>query len=717
VKGRWLLGMVLGGGLACAQTPARPPSLAPTWREQIAPIVYRNCTGCHHAGGSGPFALSSYAAAKRWGGVMKDVTQSRYMPPWLPAEGFGHFAEVRRLKDADVAAIKAWVLAGMPEGTGREPVAPVYSAGWQMGTPDLVLEMPEAVAVPASGVDLFENFVLPVSLTRTRWVRAMEIQPVGSAAGSAQVVHHANVIVDRTASVRRANPESWQRGVPGMDILVDSGDEFDPDSHFLFWKPDSTALVEPAGMPWRLDPGNDLVLNMHLKPTGKPESVRARIGLYFTDKPATERPMLLQLENDAALDIPAGDANFVIADELKLPVAVKLLGIYPHAHYLGKRLEGWAILPDGARRELILIRDWDIDRQSVYRLAEPLLLPAGSVLHMRYTYDNSAANARNPSTPPVRVKAGNRAVDEMGHLWVQVLPVGGVQALPVGGVQVLPAGGVQGQATSGDPRVALERAWMENRLRKSPKDAIAMYNLAALDAQAGDFAAATALYQRLLERAPDDARTRTSLGSAMVSEGNWDGGRVEFQRAIAADAMYTDAVFDLASVDLQHGMEREAVSLFQGLLRVHPQDRGAMIGLAQVSLAGNDNKAAEGWLLRAIALQDDAEGEQMLAVAYAGEGAMPEALQHLQRWAQLVPQSVESHRALAQVYGQMDRGDEAVREQKLVVTMEPKNADDWNDLGVMEAGVGDKLSARRAFERALELAPGHAAAKANLAKL
>ena len=155
-----------------------------------------------------------------------------------------------------------------------------------------------------------------------------------------------------------------------MDLLVDSGDRFDPDSHFLFWKPDSTALVEPEGMPWRLDPGNDLVLNMHLKPTGKPETVQARIALYFTPKPATEQPMLLQLEADGKLDIPAGDANFVVEDHLKLPVAVEVLGIYPHAHYLGKRMEAWVTLPDGERRTLILIKDWDIDRQSVVPAGE-----------------------------------------------------------------------------------------------------------------------------------------------------------------------------------------------------------------------------------------------------------------------------------------------------------------------------------------------------------
>ncbi len=241
-----------------------------------------------------------------------------------------------------------------------------------------------------------------------------------------------------------------------MDINVDSGDSFDPDSHFLFWKPDSTALVEAPGTPWRLDPGNDLVLNLHLKPSGKPETTRVRMGLYFTPTPAAQQPMLLQLEHDSALDIPPGDASFPVEDSLTLPVPVDVLGVYPHAHYLAKRMEAWAALPNGARRDFILIPDWDIDRQSVYRLAQPLSLPAGAVPHMRYIYDNSANNIHNPHTPPIRVRAGNRSEDEMAHLWVQVLP------LPGKGMSETQA------------QEQLERAWMTARLEKSPADTLAL---------------------------------------------------------------------------------------------------------------------------------------------------------------------------------------------------------------------------------------------------
>ena len=433
-----------------------------TYSRQIAPILYKNCSGCHHTGGSGPFPLTTYVEAKRWASTIETVTQSHYMPPWLPEPGHGNFADSRRMSTDEIALIREWATSGAPEGNPAEaPPPPSYKSDWQLGPPDLILEVGSGVdspmQVPASGTDLFRNFILPFPLKESKWVRAMEIKP-----GPPRVVHHANLILDRAETLRRTHPHDWQQGIPGMDVVVDAGEGFDPDGHFLDWKPDSSALVEPPGMAWRLDPGNDLVLNMHLKPTGKVETIRARIGLYFTPEAPTRLPILVQLEHDAALNIPAGDANFIVEDKLTLPVAVDVLAIYPHAHYLGKRLEGWAIFPDGTRTDLILIPNWDIDRQSIYRFAAPVPLPAGSTIHMRYSYDNSAANPHNPNSPPIRVTNGNRSVDEMGHLWLQLLP------RPVEGEKQ-------------DLREPILRAWMQDVLEKSSTDPTALFNLASID--------------------------------------------------------------------------------------------------------------------------------------------------------------------------------------------------------------------------------------------
>jgi Flp pilus assembly protein TadD len=485
------------------------------------------------------------------------------MPPWLPAPGHGDFADSRRMSDDEIALLHRWVTSGMPEGDPAEaPLQPTYQSDWQLGPPDLILEVDSPMQVPASGTDLFRNFILPFPLQQSKWVRAMEIKP-----GSPRVVHHANLILDRSGSLRRGHPNDWKQGIPGMDVVVDAGEGFDPDGYFLDWKPDSSALVEPPGMAWRLDPGNDLILNMHLKPTGKMETVRARIGLYFTPDAPTKSPILVQLQHDAALNIPPGDANFVVEDKLTLPEAVDVLAIYPHAHYLGKRLEGWAELPDGSRKDLILIPNWDIDRQSIYRYASPVPLPAGTVLHMRYTYDNSAANPHNPNSPPIRVTAGNRSEDEMGHLWLQLLP-----------------DAATGQ--TGDPRAPILRAWMENVLEKSPEDPTALFNLASLDmGQAkspAEFATAATLYKQALRSRPNDARMRTALAVALLQSGDAEAARGELLAALAAEPAYADALYNLALIEASTNQLPEAIKHLQSTVTVEPANADAHRGLVAI---------------------------------------------------------------------------------------------------------------------------------------
>lgn len=650
---------------ASAAVAPNTPQSNPTWARDVAPILYKNCTTCHRPGGAGPFSFLTFADAKRWGAQVVKVTQSRYMPPWLPEPGHGDFADNRRLPDADLATLKKWFDAGMKEGDAKAaPAAPVYDSTWQMGKPDLILKQAEPFTLPAGGTDVFRNFVFPYPLKDGHYIRAMEIRP-----GAAQVVHHANVLIDRTGSFRRQHPGDWRAGVPGMEILLDAGNTFDPDSHFLFWKPDTPALVEPEGMSWRLDAGNDLILNIHLKPSGKAATIDAEIGLYFTDKPPTKQPMLLQLDRDDALDIPAGDKAFTVEDDLTLPIDVEALGVYPHAHYLGKDMQAWATLPSGEKKWLVWIRDWDIDRQSVYRYRQPLRLPKGTVLHMRYVYDNSPANPRNPHDPPIRVRAGNRSEDEMAHLWLQVLPV-----------NVDPNGP--------DPRLQLEEAWMRNRLRHTPNDRISLYNLGAALAGEGKFVEAVPQFQHVLKLAPADAETLTALGAALDGAGDWQGARAALEQAAlspsAEKQQVCDARFDLASLDLKHG---EPVS-------------------AQTELRAE-----------LAACPDDADAHELLARTYARAGDLGGAEKELREAVRLRPDAPQVHSELAQVLGQAGKLDEAIVEQQAALKLAPDDADGWNNLGVLEARTGEAAEARGDFEHALKLQPDHAQARANLAHL
>jgi Flp pilus assembly protein TadD/mono/diheme cytochrome c family protein len=704
-----------------------------TWSNRIAPLVYANCTTCHHPGGGGPFSLLTYEDAKRWGAQMVSVTQSHYMPPWLPEHGFGDFADERRLSSVDIAALAQWVKQGMPEGNAATaPIAPKYSETWQYGKPDLILTIEQPFHLAASGTDVFRNFVLPYPLKETHSIRAMEIRP-----GAPQIVHHANLLIDRTASFRRTHPDQWRQGVPGMELEVDAGNDFDPDSHFLFWKPDTAVLVEPEGMPWRLDPGNDLILNMHLKPSGKAETISAEIGLYFTDQPPSKQPMLLQLEHDSALDIPAGRSNFAVDDELKLPIDVDVLGIYPHAHYLGKVLEAWATLPNGQKKWLIRIPDWDIDRQSVYRYRKPVPLPKGSTIHMHYIYDNSADNMHNPHNPPVRVKAGNRSEDEMAHLWLQVLPVNTSQ---------------NGPDPQLDPRLLLEEAWMQNKLSKDPHDAIALYNLASSLAGQHKYTGAIAAFQRLLIVHPDDERALNGLGASFDNSGDWQQAQKTFTESVTAHPNSCDSRFNLASLDLKHDRPADAEQHFRAMLQHCAGDAGAHSGLGAALLAEGQSDAAQAEFRRALTIDphdfvalynlgdlslqanqltqaiellesaakqkpSDVDAHEHLAGAYAQSERLGNAVTQLREAIRLSPDNAALHSLLSQALEGTGDLAAAIAEQKNALRLSSDDADGWNNLGVLEARAGKNTSARSDFLHALQLAPGHPQARANLGHL
>jgi Flp pilus assembly protein TadD/mono/diheme cytochrome c family protein len=677
--------------------PALAQVAPATWSRDVAPVLYRNCASCHHAGGAGPFSLMTYEDARRWAPQVVSVTKSRYMPPWLPAEGYGEFADSRRMSDAEVATIRRWVTAGMLKGDAAEaPKAPQYASTWTLGKPDLVLTVEEPYTLQAGGEDVFRNFILPYPLAETHYVRAMEILP-----GVASSVHHANVLVDRTASYRRAHAADWKAGVPGMELVVDAGKGFDPDGHFLFWKPDTPALVEPAGMPWRLDAGNDLILNMHLKPSGKEETIRAQIGLYFTDEPPKEQPMLLQLDRDDGLRIPAGDRDFRLDDELTLPVAVEVLGIYPHAHYLGKELKAWAILPDGRMKWLIWVKDWDIDRQSVYRYARPVRLPKGTTVHMSYQYDNSAGNVHNPHSPPVEVRAGNRSEDEMAHLWLQVLP--------------------EKTADGVDPRLLLEEAWMRSRLKKVPGDYVSEYNLGAALAGEGKAREAAEVFQRIVKEKPADGRSWNALGAATESAGDWQGARASYERAVGLDGGDCDARFNLAEVELKHDLLLEAEGGFRAELADCGEDVDAMTGLG-VALLGEQRFAeAQVEFGRALGLKPAAAAEvdlrEHLAFAEVQQGKVSEAIADLKEAVARTPGDAGAHALLAQILAQAGQLPEAIAEQKAALKLRAGDADGWNNLGVFEARSGDREAARRDFEEAEKVDPGNVEAVGNLVKL
>jgi len=375
---------------------------AVTYSRDIAPIVHAACVRCHRDGEVAPFPLTSYRDVAKRAKQIAHVTQTRFMPPWKPKAGFGHFRNERRITKQEIALIAKWAAAGAPEGDPRDlPPLPKFKTGWQLGQPDLVLKMPQAFNVPADGPDLFRNFVLPLNNDAAKFCVAAEFHP-----GNRRVVHHSVFFLDtsRIARLRDSldpKPGYGSFGGPGFVPAGDVGG----------WAPGYEPHRLPNGQARYVPPRSDLVLQIHYHPSGKPEQDQSEIGLYFTKKP--RRIAANITVGKIGFTIPAGAKRHRMSASYELPSPITLLAVTPHMHLLGREMKVTATLPNGKVQPLIWVDDWDFNWQDQYFLDHPLRLPKGTRLTVEARYDNSSHNPLNPHRPPKDVRFGDGTTDEM----------------------------------------------------------------------------------------------------------------------------------------------------------------------------------------------------------------------------------------------------------------------------------------------------------------
>lgn len=622
----------------------RAADVPPTFTADVAPIVFSACAGCHHRGGDAPFSLTSYDEVRQRATLIASVTQSRFMPPWKPDAGFGEFAGSRRLSDTQLDVIKRWAAAGAPEGPREKlPTLPVWPEGWLHGTPDLVLELP-TYALRADGEDVFRNFVVPVPGQARRYVRAMQFRPQSAA------VHHANIRIDPTRASRALDDADPDAGYEGL--ILHSADY--PDGHFLGWTPGQAPPFGDADLSWQLDGGSDLVVQLHLRPTGKVEQVHPVIGLYFADHAPSRTPAILRLGRQD-LDIAPGLQNVRVTDTFQLPVDVQVHAVQPHAHYRAQSLDAWATLPDGTRRPLIRISSWDLNWQDQYRYASPFWLPKGTTLTMTYTFDNSASNPRNPDARPQRVRWGWRSSDEMADLWVQVFTRSDAEreqlrnivdhkmlAEDAVGCEVL----LERQPnlvslrndtaliymTLAEPAKALHHFEAVSRLE--PQSASARFNEGVALERLGRPTEAAARYLDATRLRPDYAAAHVNLGSLMVRAGRLADARREYTSATTIEPANADAHANLSFVLLGLREPDAALRELDAALNLEPDRLARMTPLVWLLVAHHDadvrripqGRALAERIVRATSRRD-ASALDALAAAYASAGAFDMAVQ------------------------------------------------------------------------------------------
>ncbi|MGH9384970.1 MAG: tetratricopeptide repeat protein, partial [Vicinamibacterales bacterium] len=563
---------VLSVALVSAQSGPR----AVTFADDIAPITRSRCLTCHTSGGDAPFSLASLDDVRRRASMIVAVMKSGYMPPWKPVDGFGDFQGARRMTTDEIAIIDRWVRNGMAPGSGPHLApAPDSTMAWERGEPDLVLSLP-IYTLRADGRDIFRNFVVAVPVAATRYVRGLQFRP------RSRAVHHANIRVDSTSGSRRLDEAD---PMPGYEGLIARSADF-PDGHFLGWTPGQLAPVLSDDSSWRLRPGADLVVQLHLRPTGKPEEIAPIIGFYFSDREPSKTPTMIRLGRQD-LDIPPDASAHTISDSFVLPTAVEVHAIQPHAHYRARSMQAWANLPDGSRRPLIRIDDWDMNWQDRYVYVSPFRLPAGTRVTLDYVFDNSVGNVRNPDRPPVRARWGWRSADEMADLWIQVMTDSDADRArltreisikmftedAIGSEVVLEREPNHVNLRNDAARLYLAlgqpaRALLHFEAVRSlqPGSAPALFNEGvALEAQER-LAEAKARYAEALRIDPAHSPAHNNTGTLLLREGRIAEARSAFERAVAADPRNTDAQANLglamiATAEPDAGLEHIRLAL------------------------------------------------------------------------------------------------------------------------------------------------------------
>jgi hypothetical protein len=389
-----------------------------TYNKDVLPILQKNCQTCHRPGEIAPMSFLTYKDTRPWAKAMKAAVVNRQMPPWFADPNYGHFANDKRLNDADIKTIVAWADGGAVEGDEKDKPAPVvFQEGWSL-KPDMIIEMPLDINLPATGTINYKSILVKADFTEDRWVVAADLRP-----GNPQAVHHMRAIVRPAGS-------AWMKdAVPG--VAYEAGDpevgrqgegtallgKFNPGLGAQDFSEFDSAKFVPKG--------SDIVFSMHYTAIGKPTTDRSKLGLVFAKAPPKVRYFTHDGPTGGNLAIPAGDGNAEVVSEMTAQADTKLVYLQPHMHLRGKDYEVRLIYPTG-KMETIFKAPWDFNWQLGYDLVEPIAIPKGTRIVGIAHYDNSANNKYNPD-PAKLVVWGNQNWEEMQNCFMSFLVDPGIK--------------------------------------------------------------------------------------------------------------------------------------------------------------------------------------------------------------------------------------------------------------------------------------------------
>ena len=424
-----------------------------TYHRDVAPILQKHCQQCHRPGEVGPFSLMTYKQAVNWAQDIKDYTQRREMPPWKVSEGFA-FHNERKLTDGELKTLADWADGGTPAGDpSQAPPARKFTAGWQLGTPDLVLSATDEFVLGPSGKDVFRCFVLPTHMKEDQYVAAVELRP-----GNPQIVHHLLLFIDTAGAARKLeqNARDKQKTNPAIDEHTGQPSKYDlgpgytsamgvgflPSGSLMGWAPGIQPRYLPEGVGFTLPKNSDVVMQVHYHRNGRVEKDRTQIGLYFAKKKIDHPYQAGTVTGGAGngpfrlfFSIPPGEERFKLDGDSWATKDFTMLSVMPHMHLLGKEISVTMTPPGGAEQKLLAIKKWDYNWQEMYFLKEPVQVKAGTKFHVEAYYDNSDKNPLNPFSPPRRVTLGEQTTNEMCFIFIGGYSDSASRKLPLSPIQ------------------------------------------------------------------------------------------------------------------------------------------------------------------------------------------------------------------------------------------------------------------------------------------
>jgi len=343
----------------------------------------------------------TYESTRPWAAAIREAVRTSKMPPWGADPAHGKFSNDPTLTAAERETLSSWVQAKAPAGNPKDAPAPVkWVDGWNIGEPDLVFSMLKPYEVPATGTIDYTRFVIPLKFPEDRWVTAAEVRP-----GNRAVVHHV------IAFVRPADSQWLRNSAPGEPIVKVEKSDDGSRTFLVGYAPGVPTIPEVPGRAMRIKAGSDIVLEMHYTPSGKAATDLTKVGLVFAKEPPKEAQTILAAIN-RKFAIPPGDPNYEVKSSWKVPTNMTLVNLAPHMHLRGKDFEYVATYPTGEKEVLLRVPRYDFNWQHLYVLAQPKVLPAGTVIECTAHYDNSPNNKFNPD-PTKEVRWGDQSWDEM----------------------------------------------------------------------------------------------------------------------------------------------------------------------------------------------------------------------------------------------------------------------------------------------------------------